>query len=181
MNFNHKLTFAKAVIKEVKARQIKGTPRGIVELRAALTHDIAISIGVASSVYAKNGTPLANMPDKQNWDHVCNAFRAIHEVDQKSLDHQRQSFGFDGTQITDAKIEKSGKKGLVLSFKMHFAGADRIVDLISYWLHGGSGAGSCKLVPVDCAPESMSDQAEQQIPLPGTEAAKGKARKAQVN
>lgn len=176
MKFSQPVGLVKASIGKVEYRQAKGTARGSVHLRAALTPDIAMTLGIYDSVYTKQGTPRQNTPDKQTWSSGCGAFRALHEPEGLA-----QHYEIDGTTISDLSVETSGKKGLVLGLKLHFTGNAQMVELLDYWLKVGSAAGTCKITPADSNQKSMNEEnAAAQMSIPGT-APNGKAKKAQVN
>ena len=175
MKFSQPVTLAKAFIKRIEYRQAKGTARGTVEIRAALTPDIAMTLGIFDSVFTKNSTPRQNTPDKQTWSAGCGAFRALHQPEGLP-----QSFEFDGTTISDISVETSGKKGLILGLKLHCAGNAQLVELLDYWLKVGNAGGTCKITPAESNQDTIPATAEAQMPLPGAEV-NGKRKKAVVN
>ena len=176
MKFSQPVALVRAAIKKVEYRQAKGTARRSVDLRAALTPDIAMTLGIYDSVYTKQGAPRQNTPDKQTWSSGCGPFRAIHEPDGLS-----QRYEIDGTTISDLSVETSGKKGLVLGLKMHFTGNAQMVELLDYWLKVGNAAGTCKITPSESNQKTLAEAPDTQISLPGAEAINGKRRKAVVN
>lgn len=175
MRFSKTINLANASIGKVEFRRVKGVTRGIIEIRASLTADIAITLGIYHAVYLENGAPREALPDSQVWKSACGAFHAIRQP--KGLN---QSLEIDGRMISDIKIEPSGKKntGLRVSMKLHYAGSDTVLlEGFSYWLQVGEAPGSLKIVP----------STEKQSSIPGTEAPpleafnNGKAKKARVH